>query len=301
MASPTTPVHGKYGPIYRQRPNNFKGSGLNDLTLGTGATNAATAYYEIVIDSELGGGGGVDTFKWRKNGGGWTTDVDITGAAQTLDEGQTITFAATTGHTLADQWTIGNLIAEPTTESGATAQITDATHRILNPNSPPTFTDDGGANVVWIDYASGTAHFDANVGNVTVAGNNGFIVESGLQKEGYLIDWSMNINLDMADISSQGDAWKTAIPGMGGGNGSANKYLIANQSFWEDFEDNVDGTQKYYLLKLFNYDPDQDETGDHYDTWVTFTSFGVNPSIGDVVKETVNFQILGKPVFTANT
>ena len=70
MASPSTPTHGKLAALYRRRPNGFKGVGLNDLTFGTAATNAATAYYEIVIDAE----GTPDTYKWRKDGGGWTAD-----------------------------------------------------------------------------------------------------------------------------------------------------------------------------------------------------------------------------------
>ena len=38
--------------------------------------------------------------------GAWTTGVAVTGSAQTLDDGVTVTFAATTGHTLDDQWNI---------------------------------------------------------------------------------------------------------------------------------------------------------------------------------------------------
>ena len=42
MASPITPTHGKLIALYRLRPNGFKGSGLNDMTWGTAAANAAT-------------------------------------------------------------------------------------------------------------------------------------------------------------------------------------------------------------------------------------------------------------------
>jgi hypothetical protein len=47
-----------------------------------------------------------NTFKWRKNAGSWTTGVAITGAAQTLADGVTVTFSALTGHTLTDTWNI---------------------------------------------------------------------------------------------------------------------------------------------------------------------------------------------------
>ncbi|MEA2014863.1 MAG: hypothetical protein U9N38_06125, partial [Thermodesulfobacteriota bacterium] len=164
MGSPTIPTHGKLGALYILRPNGFSGSGLNDATWGTAYSAADSAYFEVVIDGVGTGGGGADTFKWRKDGGAWTTTVDITGAAQTLSDSQTITFAATTGHTADDQWIIGNLKDEPCTEVGDTAQITDTLMRLLNPNSPPTFTDGGGKNVLTTNNTNGTAVFDGNVG-----------------------------------------------------------------------------------------------------------------------------------------
>lgn len=296
MASPTTPTHGKLGAIYRQRPNGFKGDGLNDATWGTGFNGASSAYYEVQIDAT----GTPDTFQWRKNGGGWTTGVSITGAAQTLDDNQTITFGATTGHTLNDQWVIGNLKDEACTESGTEGQITDTTKRILNPNATPTFTDSGGKNVLIVDHTRGKAVFSGNVTVVTVTGNNGFIPLSGLEKVGYLIDWNFTANMDMADMSYMGEEWKQALPGQAGGSGGANAFFIANETFFEAFEDNVDGTQEYFFLELYNYDPDQDQTGDHFNVWATFNSFGVNTPIGEIVKEAIGFQLEGIPSFTEN-
>jgi len=298
MASPSTPTHGKLAAIYRLRPNGFKGNGLNDLTWGTGFAGASSMYYEVVID----GTGTPDTFKWRNTGGGWTTTVSITGAAQTLDNSQTITFAATTGHTTNDQWTIGNFKDEATTESGADAQVTAAAYRILNPNSPPTFTDDGSETVLILDYTRGQATFTGNVGNVDVDGNNGFIVRSGLELQGYLYGWEFAPGLDLAEISRCGQKWKEYIPGQGNAKGSAELYYIGVDSFWDDFLDNADGTQKYHYLELFNYDPDADQTGDHWRAWVTFTGFSVDGAdVGNVVKEKIGFEVLGSPSFTANS
>jgi hypothetical protein len=48
--------------------------------------------------------GATDKFKWRKNGGPWSTEVTVTGSAQTLSDGVTITFSATTGQTLNNSW-----------------------------------------------------------------------------------------------------------------------------------------------------------------------------------------------------
>jgi hypothetical protein len=296
MASSTTPTHGKLGALYVLRPNGFSGIGLNDLTWGTGFTGAATAYYEVVIDTAAV----PDKFKWRKNGGAWTALVTITGAEQTLDEGQKLTFAATTGHTLNDQWVIGNLKAEATSESGASAQITAAGNRMLNPNAPPVFTDAGGKTVLGINFASGTATFNGNVGNVTVAGNKGYIPASALRKVGYLIDWSLNVTLDMADCSRMGQNWKESLPGQAGASGSANGYFIGGEALLHCLQQSIAAGDKYFLLQLFNYDPDQDQTGDHINAWVTFTSFQIGADIGSVVKEAVNFQVYGDISFVAN-
>lgn len=296
MASPTTPTHGKDGAVYRRRANGFAGIGLNDLTWGTAATNAASAYYEIVID----GTGTPDTFKWRKNGGGWTALVSITGAAQTLDEGQQITFAATTGHTAADQWVAGNLVAEPCTESGATAQITSSARRMLDPNNPPTFTDSGGQRVLYVDYTTGTAYFDGNVAIVTCAGNLGYVPAATLYKVGYVRGWTFNTTLDMADISSMGDKWKTGIPGMAGFTGTCEMAFIGSKSFLDALTDTFAG-DKYCLLELFNYDPDQDQTGDHFTCWAIFATLALPAQINDVVRETLSFSGDGIPSFTANS
>jgi hypothetical protein len=81
----------------------FTGSGLNDCTAGgtyTGSPDSTT--FTIIID----GTGTPDTFKWKKGSGSYTEGVSITGAAQTLSDGLTVTFGATTGHTISAQWVI---------------------------------------------------------------------------------------------------------------------------------------------------------------------------------------------------
>lgn len=296
MSSPTTPTHGKLAAIYRRRPNGFKGDGLNDAAWGTGYNGAFSTYFEVVIDSE----GTPDTFKWRKEGEAWTEDVNITGAAQTLSDGQTITFAATTGHTLNDQWSIGNLKDAVCDESGTEAQITASAKRLLNPNVPPTFTDDGGKNVLIIDYTRGKAVFDGNVGVVTVTGNNGFILESGMEKVGYLYGWSFDVSLEVAEAPRMGQHWKEYVPGQASASGSAESYFIGGDSFFDGLKDAAEAEDKYFLLELFSYDPDQDQSGDHFLAWVIFTGLSENAPINEIVKETVNFSIHGIPSFVAN-
>lgn len=80
----------------------FTGSGLDDLT--TNETYNGETDLSLVI--QIDGTGTPDTFRWSKNGGStWAaTGVSITGSAQTLENGLTVTFAATTGHTLNNSW-----------------------------------------------------------------------------------------------------------------------------------------------------------------------------------------------------
>ncbi|MCK4717103.1 MAG: hypothetical protein KAT70_00430, partial [Thermoplasmata archaeon] len=290
MASPSTPTHGKLANVYRWRPNGFDGAGpLNDLTWGTGFSGADSAYFEVNIDAEAT----PDTFQWRKDGGGYTTGVAITGAAQTLSDGQTITFGATTGHEVGDAWAIGNLKDEPTSESGAQAQITDTTMRILNPNATPTFTDDGNETVLTVDHTRGLATFTGNVGNVDVDGNNGWIHLPSLAQVGYLIGWEFTWDVDIDDVSRCQQQWKEGIPGMGGGSGSAEALFIAGESWFDGIEEEASGTEQYHFLELYNYDPDGDQTGDHFSVWVTFSNVGMSNPVGSVAKESPSFMLHG--------
>jgi len=79
----------------------FIGGGLDDATYGGDYVGQTAKTYTVTIDST----GTPDTFQWD-DGGAPTTLVPITGAAQTLSDGVTIQFGATTGHTLTDSWTI---------------------------------------------------------------------------------------------------------------------------------------------------------------------------------------------------
>jgi len=75
---------------------------LDDLTIGGTFTGRGRINYRVEID----GTGTPDTFKWSDDGGAtWdATGVAITGDAQTLNNGVTITFGATTGHVLGSRW-----------------------------------------------------------------------------------------------------------------------------------------------------------------------------------------------------
>lgn len=76
-------------------------TGLEDATFAGTFAGEPGDYWEV----EITGNGTPDVFRWRKNGGSWTTGVNITGSGQTLSSGVTVTFAATVGHTIGDVWT----------------------------------------------------------------------------------------------------------------------------------------------------------------------------------------------------
>ena len=86
----------------------FTGLGLDDLTSGGTYSGTADGSYLVTIDNDSTS---PETFSWSFNGGSVTSGVSITGSAQTLSNGVTVTFAATTGHTDDDFWTIKCTIA----------------------------------------------------------------------------------------------------------------------------------------------------------------------------------------------
>ncbi len=97
-------------------PPQFMGSGLNDMTNGGTFTGALAKDYHIDIDAIDQGilPNLYDTFRWTDNYGlTMTNNVAITGSDQTLSNGVTIKFAATTGHTNMDPWDFSTTVANP--------------------------------------------------------------------------------------------------------------------------------------------------------------------------------------------
>ena len=79
----------------------FFGIGLNDLSISGTFSDAQNDDFIVKIDST----GVTDTFQWSQDGGEtFISLISITGTAQLLAWGVSITFAATTGHTLGDTW-----------------------------------------------------------------------------------------------------------------------------------------------------------------------------------------------------
>ncbi|MFC1703058.1 hypothetical protein ACFLZO_01190, partial [Patescibacteria group bacterium] len=89
----------------------FTGTGLDDATSGGTFVGSTGLSYRVEID----GTGTPDTFRWSDDGGStWdASTVSITGAAQVLNNGVTITFTATTGHTSGDRWDFVTTVTNP--------------------------------------------------------------------------------------------------------------------------------------------------------------------------------------------
>lgn len=88
--------------------NSAAGGGVptaGTLTPGGSYSGGTFPNYVVIIDTN----GTPDKFKWSSDGGAtYTTGVSITGAAQTLANGVTVTFSATTGFTIGDRWDFSN-------------------------------------------------------------------------------------------------------------------------------------------------------------------------------------------------
>ncbi len=121
----------------------FTGSGLDDLTYGGNYNSTAVRTYRVKIDAAAA----TDTFTWSEDGGStWeATGVAITGGTQELNKGITVTFAATTGHTLNEYWEITTIIT------------TTAMHKLgeIVVDHEGTSADDKGEMVVKTNNGSG--------------------------------------------------------------------------------------------------------------------------------------------------
>lgn len=104
----------------------------------------------------------------------------------------------------------------------------------------------------------------------------------------YTLGWNITANVDMADITSCGDVWKTGLPGLSGWSGSFNGYFVAGNTEQKAFFDNIvtatPGT-KLTDIKFLLDAATNALTGDIY-----VTSFSTSPAIGGTVQFTINFQ-----------
>ncbi len=79
---------------YSHRAN----AGSATIIWGGTYTGTDPAEFEVYVTTD----GTPDKFKWRKNNGAWSAEISVTGSAQTLSDGVTVTFSSTTGAALND-------------------------------------------------------------------------------------------------------------------------------------------------------------------------------------------------------
>lgn len=111
---PEVPVLAQLENVVGVSSPSFTGTGLNDLSVSGNFTGVGPAANDCQFIVEIISLGPPEKFRWRKDlvvGAGsvmgeWSQWITITGGAQYLSNGISITFAATTGHTLNDFWTI---------------------------------------------------------------------------------------------------------------------------------------------------------------------------------------------------
>jgi 3-mercaptopyruvate sulfurtransferase SseA len=127
-----------YVPVI-STPTFTTATGTSDLVVGSVYTSGTNSTFTVEIDSI----GSPDTFRWSGNNGAtWTSAVAITGSAQTLISGLTVSFGSTTGHTLNDIWTFSATarrnIEQYTTDGTACSATYTASGSITNSNGGTT-------------------------------------------------------------------------------------------------------------------------------------------------------------------
>lgn len=100
--------------------------------------------------------------------------------------------------------------------------------------------------------------------------------------------WEITADIDLADISSQGDTWKTAIPGMAGWSGKIDAHLdpsnTEHAALLAVLITATPGTQ------LTDMEFNLEDTGDYLSGNIYITSIPISTSIGGVVSVSFNFQ-----------
>lgn len=109
IADPSPAVAYVSSPIYHFNTS----PGLNDMITGGTFSGTSAITYTVTIATA----GSPDTFNWTDSNGGSGSGVSISGASQTLSNGVTITFTATTGHTTTNYWIFNAVPASPTSNT----------------------------------------------------------------------------------------------------------------------------------------------------------------------------------------
>jgi predicted secreted protein len=104
----------------------------------------------------------------------------------------------------------------------------------------------------------------------------------------YQKGWSISVSLDMADASRSGQAWKEALPGQAGWNGSFEMYFVAGNAQQKLVFDNLITAAPGTKLTGSKFLLESSTSGFYGDFFVTGIS--VAAQMGGVTTATVNFQ-----------
>lgn len=109
--------------------------------------------------------------------------------------------------------------------------------------------------------------------------------------------WQITANIDMADITAQGDSWKTQLPGIASWNGSFEMQFIPGNTEQKALLDNLIAASPG--TKLTDVKFVQDAQANQFTGNIYLTSISVNAPLTDVVKMTVSFVGDGALTLTA--
>lgn len=113
-------------------------------------------------------------------------------------------------------------------------------------------------------------------------------VEKNSQLVSFTAGWEITAEIDMADISSQGDSWKTALPGMAGWSGKIDCHLDPSNTEQKALLDNLIAATPGTKLTDMNFN--LEDTGDYLSGNIYLTSIPIATSVGAVVSVSFNFQ-----------
>lgn len=181
-----------------EQPTSINVSGLNDIETNGTYVGTSTTQFDVEIDAT----GTPDTFKWRKDGGSYTSGVSITGGHVTLSggDGVTVKFKATTGHTVGDRWTFAAL---------PLSKIDFGQGQVLQEDEKPSssdFSEEGFLTLesgVDIKLESGATKDLSITANTTVISINGDVkLGSSSDKVGFFGTTPVSQNTSMTSASA---------------------------------------------------------------------------------------------------
>jgi len=223
-------------------------SGQDDCTAGGAETTSQTHTYEVKITKLAAP---ADKYQWRVDSGSWSSDTAITGSSQSLTNGITVTFGATTGHDIGDIWSIlsipattGNTIVVCSAlKSSINEYYTGAIfHNVTTGTKSYVSQYDGSTNSLYLSVSDGSASDDFYLTNVQ---GDIRINEASFDKVGNTTDGLR-------------DGWKMRIPITK----VKNVKSIINQMLYESHCIGFDTYEGFKVVAL-------DATVDSVDTWTT--------------------------------